>query len=352
VTAAPFDVSVVIPTYNRARWLPSAVQSVLSQTHPPAEVVIVDDGSKDETPQVCAAFPAPVRCVRQENAGAALARNRGIREASREWVAFQDSDDLWTPDKLEVQREALRLRPEAGWCITGFSIIDEAGQPRGEGPAFEDHFPVFREEGSSVEAFFGRFFDSGTVVAAGRSHRIFWGDAFPALFLGNFAFPQGTVVRRDLLQRLGGFDPAYRFAEDTNLFHRLAAEAPLVVVMTPLFRYRVGSYDSIIKPGNTVPLIEFSLKSLDECLARVGRAPEAVLRSHRRGRERLLLRLAYSHLSNHEPAAARRALRTTWSEGGGRSLRAASIFTASCLPAAALRAAHRVKRSLRRVLPL
>ena len=117
--------------------------------------------------------------------------------------------------------------------------------------------------------------------------------------------------------------------------------------MTPLFRYRVGSYDSIIKPGNTVPLIEFSLRSLDECLARGPGTGALVGDCHRLGRERLLLRLAYSHLTNYQPALTREAIRTAWSEGGARSLRAASLYAASCLPGGALRLAHRLKRSLR-----
>ena len=179
MTPAFAEVSVVIPTYNRARWLPGAVDSILAQSSPPAEVVVVDDGSTDETPAVCRGLRSPVRCVRQENAGAAAARNRGIREARCEWVAFQDSDDLWNPEKLEVQWAALARHPEAGWCISGFSVIDEAGRPRSEGPAFEEHFPVFREEGEPAEGFFGRFFQRDKVRAAGRTHLLFFGDAFP-----------------------------------------------------------------------------------------------------------------------------------------------------------------------------
>ena len=344
MSTSPGDVSVVVPTFDRARWLPAAVASVLAQTRPPREVVVVDDGSRDETPEVCRGFPAGVRCVRQDNAGAAAARNRGIREARGTWIAFQDSDDLWEPEKLEVQAEALARWPDAGWCITGFSVIDETGRTIHPGPAFERHFPVFREERSSAEAFFGRFLERGTIEAAGRRHTVFFGDAFAPLFLGSFAFPQGTVVRRELLERVGAFDPSYRFAEDTNLFHRLAAAAPALVVLTPLFRYRVGAYDSIIRPANTAPLIEATLRSVDECLALAPKADATVRACHRVGRERLLLRLAYSHLSNYEGAKARRAVRRAWAEGAGRSARAGALFAAGCLPRPALRAAHRLKR--------
>ena len=184
------DVSVVIPTYNRARWLPDSVASVLAQTSSPAEVVVVDDGSTDETPAACRGFGDAVRFVRQGNAGAAAARNRGIREARGGWVAFQDSDDLWNPEKLEVQMAALARYPDAGWCISGFSVIDEAGRPRGQGPAFEDHFPVFREEGVSADAFFARFFERDSILAAGRTHDLFSGDAFPRSSWGTSPSPR------------------------------------------------------------------------------------------------------------------------------------------------------------------
>src|SRR5690606_33250011 len=96
-------VSVIIPTYNRAASLEVAVRSVLAQTHRPAEVIIVDDGSVDGTAELCASFPEPVRYIRQENAGVSAARNRGLREARGEYVALLDSDDVWHASKLETQ---------------------------------------------------------------------------------------------------------------------------------------------------------------------------------------------------------------------------------------------------------
>ncbi len=108
------NISVVIPSYNRLAMLREAVASVQAQTVKPLEVLIVDDGSSDGTPEAVATFtgPVPVRCIRQANAGPSAARNRGIREAAGEWIAFLDSDDLWVPDKLAVQMSFLRDNPE------------------------------------------------------------------------------------------------------------------------------------------------------------------------------------------------------------------------------------------------
>src|SRR5271168_3299780 len=96
------DISVVVPTYNRADLLARAVESALAQTIPVREILIVDDGSTDDTERVAAGFAAPVRYIRQANGGVASARNTGIAAAAGEWVAFLDSDDEWVPTKLAV----------------------------------------------------------------------------------------------------------------------------------------------------------------------------------------------------------------------------------------------------------
>ena len=97
-------VSVIIPTYNRAHVLPRAIESVLKQTYTELELIVVDDASTDDTAAVMTAITDPrVRYVRKEHGGAAAARNRGIAEAKGEFIAFQDSDDVWHSDKLEKQ---------------------------------------------------------------------------------------------------------------------------------------------------------------------------------------------------------------------------------------------------------
>jgi glycosyltransferase involved in cell wall biosynthesis len=99
-------VSVVIPCYNAASFLREALESALAQTHPPDEVIVVDDGSTDNSADIAGAFGLPVRVIRQANQGESVARNRGIEEARSEWVAFLDADDVWRPTKLERQLAA------------------------------------------------------------------------------------------------------------------------------------------------------------------------------------------------------------------------------------------------------
>lgn len=101
VTAA--SVSVVIPCYNGAAFLRETLESALKQTHPPLEVLVIDDGSTDESAEIAESFGPPVRVIRQKNQGESVARNRGIEEANGHWIAFLDADDYWASDKLECQ---------------------------------------------------------------------------------------------------------------------------------------------------------------------------------------------------------------------------------------------------------
>ncbi|MGA2399048.1 MAG: glycosyltransferase family A protein [Steroidobacteraceae bacterium] len=112
------SISCVVPVYNGARYLAEALDSILAQTLPPTEIIVVDDGSTDATAQVTDAYAKHVIYVRQANAGPASARNRGIGLAKGDFISFLDADDLWHKDKLERQHLALQSNPAAGICIT------------------------------------------------------------------------------------------------------------------------------------------------------------------------------------------------------------------------------------------
>ena len=101
------SISVVIPAFNAAEFLPAALDSVLRQTQSPLEILVIDDGSTDETGRLAASMGG-VRCIHQPNFGVAVARNRGIEEAKGQFVAFLDSDDAWAPDKLAIQGVLVR----------------------------------------------------------------------------------------------------------------------------------------------------------------------------------------------------------------------------------------------------
>ncbi|HPF41448.1 MAG TPA: glycosyltransferase family 2 protein [Phycisphaerae bacterium] len=121
------SISVVIPSYRSASVLGAALESVFAQSRPADEVIVVDDGGDDDTQEVCRRFVG-VRYLRQANAGASTARNRGAAAAGGDWLAFLDADDEWTPNKLERQVQAMLAQPTADFCITASEVWSEASQ--------------------------------------------------------------------------------------------------------------------------------------------------------------------------------------------------------------------------------
>jgi len=120
-------VSVVIPTYNAAQYIGETVESVLNQSYKEYEIVVVNDGSTDNTEQVLQKYGNRIRYIKQTNGGEGAARNRGIREAHGEWVAFLDADDLWLPHKLKVQMEFAAQHPDVDLIYGDASSFDING---------------------------------------------------------------------------------------------------------------------------------------------------------------------------------------------------------------------------------
>jgi glycosyltransferase involved in cell wall biosynthesis len=118
-----FDISVIVPSYNRADLIPQTVHSILNQSHPPAEVIVVDDGSTDNTETVLQQFGSAIKYLRIQNAGQARARNIGVEASTSEWIAFCDSDDLWQPDKLSGQVRLFAQAPDVEYSFTNFRIV-------------------------------------------------------------------------------------------------------------------------------------------------------------------------------------------------------------------------------------
>jgi glycosyltransferase involved in cell wall biosynthesis len=191
-------VSVIIPVYNGARYLREALESVFAQTYRPIEVIVVDDGSADDSGVIAQSF-SEVHYIRQTNQGVAAARNNGIEAAQGEFFAFLDQDDLWTPEKLKLQVDHLLGNPDLGYTLTQQKFF--LG-PDGTLP------PWFRKE----------LFDS---VHTG------W-------VLGTL------VVRRTTFERVGNFVVGYSAANDSDWFFRAkAANIPMAVVPELLLLKRI-----------------------------------------------------------------------------------------------------------------
>jgi glycosyltransferase involved in cell wall biosynthesis len=204
------SISVVIPTYNRLPYLRAAVASAREQTRPPEEILIVDDGSTDGTEQFARSLPAPVRYLRQANAGPAAARNQGFRAATGDWIALLDSDDWWPADKLARQEAFLRLHPHLAF-VFGTQLNSRAGQTDAQPEILDPEVhATLRREAAGIRDFF-------------------------SLLLRLNPVPTSSVLfRRDCLARTGGFDEARWRCEDYELWFRFAAAFPIGYLDHPL----------------------------------------------------------------------------------------------------------------------
>ena len=205
-------VSVVIPTYNRGTYLREAVQSVLDQSYQAWELIVVDDGSTDDSLRFVEALGDPrIQVMSLPHCGNPGAlRNRGMAQARGVFVAFLDSDDCWLPEKLRLQVEDLETHSECGWSYTYLTPV---------GPGLE---PL--------------------PLTPGRSGRPFRGNIAPALAALEASVTTPTVLlRRELAAKVGGFDETFRFCEDYDLWIRCALASPVSVVTTPLVLIRVHS---------------------------------------------------------------------------------------------------------------
>jgi glycosyltransferase involved in cell wall biosynthesis len=339
------SVTVVIPTYNRAELLDATLRAVFAQTAPVQEIIVVDDGSTDQTAAVCARYSDIVRYIWQQNTGLpAYARNRGIAEAKGDWIAFCDSDDQWHPRKLEVQLAAIAAAG-AEWSVTGFGLIDPDGvHLPSSGFGFAHEFPVFAQLRVTPTVHFGAWLAKTTIESPLGAVDVFGGDAFGMLFEGNVCLTSTAVARRDLIARAGRYDPEF-MAEDTEFFHRLAAAAPVAIVMTELLDYRVG-HPSMMSVRDVTPFIRSALRSMDLAARLRPALTPREKRAHGAGRSRLRLRLAYQRLSVLDRAGARQAVLDGWRRRELISGRALGILLASLIPSSGLRAIHAVKRGV------
>ena len=338
-------VSVIIPSFNRVHLLQEAVASVLAQTSFVHEIIIVDDGSTDETAEVVSSMPPPVRYIHQQNSGPSAARNRGASTATGEYLAFIDSDDLWEPGKLEIQLGVLQSCNEVRWCVTNCMIIDLDGITSRSNQGFEALFPMFTEMGISARSFFAQFMKEVTVEIGDKAIPAFAGDMFVPLFHGNFCSPVSVLIHRELWDFTDGFDESLQVAEDTEFFHRLAGKAPGAIIMTPLIRVRRG-HKSLVSPINTCRLIQNALISIDRAAASRQQLNAVEKVAYMEGKQRLLARLAWAHLTNLDGKGARNAI-SNMAHPLRRRPHIVMIYLASFLPAPILRLLHQSKRLLR-----
>ena len=205
------SLSVIVPVYNGEQTIRETIDSVLQQTFSDFELIVINDGSQDSTLEVVSSIPdARIKIFSHPNAGQAISRNRGIERASGEFIAFLDADDLWKPDKLEVQLKALEANPQAAVAYSWTDFIDKSGQ----------------------------FLGNGTRIN-------YSGNVYEKLLVRNFLeHGSNPLIRRQALTEVGAFDASLTPAEDWDLYLRLASCYNFIAVPSAQVLYRVSANSS------------------------------------------------------------------------------------------------------------
>lgn len=200
-------VSVVIPNYNYARYLREAIDGVLSQSIDELEVIVVDDGSKDDSRKLIEDYGDRIQSIFQKNQGVSAARNNGAALSRGEFIAFLDADDVWLPRKIEKQLELFAANDDIGLVHVGVMDIDAEGREL-----------VSKTEGGEGDVSFDLLRLSGPVILGGGS---------------------GMMLRRSIFDKIGGFDLRMSTSADWDIFYRASSVCKVGFVPEVLLKYRV-----------------------------------------------------------------------------------------------------------------
>lgn len=232
-------VSVVIPAYNACTTLGETLRSLQNQSWPNIEIIVVDDGSRDDTWKVLESSDVAVRAVRQSNAGLAGARNTGLAAARGQYVALLDADDLCEPERLALQVACLEAHPDMVLCCSDFSAFDTRGE------IARSYCSTYYDAISRAPYGIGgllpqRSWIDGASAGLHDPVRVMRGHAYEALMHGNFVHPPTIMFRRRTLEKIGNFDPRIGSMCDWDWIVRAARTGEIGFIDRPLLRYRLS----------------------------------------------------------------------------------------------------------------
>jgi len=226
-------VSVIIPSYNSAQFLPDAIESVLAQTYRNTEVIVVNDGSTDSTRQVVNGYGNLITYIEQPNGGAANARNAGLSSSLGEYIAFLDADDIWLPHKLEKQMATFSLYPDVALVYSQMINFDEVSH--------EESLPW--------------------------PETVHSGKIFDELLVKSFILLSSVVLKASVIKEVGGFDEDLITAEDTNLYLRIGRKFEIAGQNEVLVRRRMHG-------GNLSERVDIDIGTLENLDKVVGLFPD------------------------------------------------------------------------------
>jgi len=232
-------VTAVIPCHNGAAYVGAAIDSVLAQTHQELEVVVADDGSADESPEIVAAYGPPVRLIRVRHGNMHATRNAAIAASHGDYIGLVDQDDAWWPEKIERQLARFDAKREIGLCYTATRGVDDDGR----------EIPGSRRR---------------LVVAPDQT------EALGRLLALNLMTASSVLLPRAVIDRTGPFDTSFRLTGDWDLWLKVAEEYPIVAVPQVLTDYRVHGANT---SRNKVAMLEESIRVQESALQRIARHP-------------------------------------------------------------------------------
>jgi GT2 family glycosyltransferase len=269
----PDLVTVVIPTYNRSHCIAQAIDSAATQSHVNIEIIVVDDGSSDDTGLLVErryATDPRVKYLRQENRGVSAARNAGLRAARGHYIALLDSDDAWKPWKLDLQLRCLGQFPEAGMIWTDMEAIGP------DGGVIRRQFLRTMYRASyrwfpSSESLFSRSAPLELVcpgVLPTRSdRRVYCGDISSQMIMGNLVHTSTVLMRRSRLEKAGGFDESLTpSGEDFDFHLRTCQAGPVAFADVSSIEYRVGAADRLSRPEYNIHIARNFLRTIEPML--------------------------------------------------------------------------------------
>ncbi|HWS14925.1 MAG TPA: glycosyltransferase family A protein [Candidatus Methylomirabilis sp.] len=277
-----FPVSVIIPAYNRARLIPQTIDSIIEQSLHPAEIIVVDDGSTDDTETAIKRYGDKVRYIKIENSGVCKARNVGVSASNCDWIAFCDSDDLWDREKLLRQTELVRYAPEVEYCFTNFKTVSNG---------------IWSQNVKFDDAPKG-YWDIPKVKITPFSF-VISEPFYPNLLRFQPIFPSTIMMTKKYFHRVGGFDESFgrKLTEDFEFTLRCSQESPIGVVTEPVVGIRrheqnfsKGRISGISFIISDIDILEYSLKN-----HRLGNLYESVINKQIIGRSIAVANGAFSH---------------------------------------------------------
>ena len=223
------NISVIIPTFNRRQTLDRAIDSILSQTYQPYEIIVVDDGSTDGTADWLSANYSSLQIIQQSNKGVSSARNTGINSARGDWIALLDSDDEWLPDKLEIQVKLLQNNEELRFCHTNEIWIR-----------------------------------NGVRINQMKKHQKYGGNIFKKCLDICRISPSSSLFHTSVIKDVGLFDESLDVCEDYDLWLRITAKYPVLFLDQPLIKKFGGHSDQLSRVLGGIE--QYRIRSLEKIL--------------------------------------------------------------------------------------